>query len=78
MSSWSQRAQFATGLQKIQRVQAQTEQLLNRLATVTVKGFEDINAKINSLIDAQMRTEGRIKNLTSVVDRYFSEGRNGN
>jgi hypothetical protein len=49
-----------------------------RLANVTLEGFKDVNAKIHALVDSQMRTEESLRNLTAVVDRYFSEGRNGN
>ena len=80
----NQQAQFAADRQKLQdsqaqmqESQAQTVQLLNRLAAVTVKGFEDTNAKINALVDAQLRTEESVRNLTSIVDRHFREGRNG-
>ena len=73
----NQQAQFAADIQKLQVSQAQTVEIVNRLAAVTVKGFEDTNAKINALIDSQIRTEESVRNLTSVVDRYFSEGRNG-
>ena len=38
--------------------------------------WNDFNNKMNVLADAQIRTDENIKNLTSVVDRYFSEGRN--
>ena len=52
----------------------------------------DLDAKIAALIDSQMRTEENVKNteenvkktdealrnLIAVVDRYFSEWRNGN
>lgn len=33
------------------------EDVLGRLAKVTSEGFKDVNAKINALIDAQIRTE---------------------
>ncbi|HYH84116.1 MAG TPA: hypothetical protein VEX60_01460 [Pyrinomonadaceae bacterium] len=86
----NQQAQFATDIQKLQESQqklqgslVETNQLLDRLAAATVKGFEDTNAKINALIDAQMRTDENlnrtdeaVRNLTAVVDRYFRE-RNG-
>jgi DNA anti-recombination protein RmuC len=86
----NQQAQFATDIQKFQDSQqklqgslVETNQLLNRLAAATVKGFEDTNAKINALVDAQMRTDANlnrtdeaVRNLTTVVDRYFRE-RNG-
>ena len=72
----NQQAQFSTDIQKLQETQTETNQLLTRLAAITVKGFEDTNAKINALIDAQMRTDENVRNLTAVVDRYFRE-RNG-
>ena len=62
----------------------ETNQLLNRLAAATVKGFEETNAKINALIEAQIRTDENLKktdeavrNLTTVVDRYFSGRQSG-
>ena len=48
-----------------------------RLASVTLEGFKEVNAKINALVDFQMRTDENPRNLVAVVDRYFSEGRNG-
>jgi len=86
----NQQAQFATDIQKLQESQQQlqgslieTNQLLTRLAAATVRGFEETNAKIDALVDAQMRTDEAVKktdeavrNLTAVVDRYFRE-RNG-
>jgi ABC-type transporter Mla subunit MlaD len=86
----NQQAQFTVNIQKLQESQAkaddrvtQLEGLVTRLAAVTVRGFEDTNAKINALIDAQMRTDENlnrtdeaVRNLTAVVDRYFRE-RNG-
>jgi hypothetical protein len=48
-----------------------------RLANVTLEGFKDVNAKINALVDSQIRTDENLRDLVAVVDRYFSEGRNG-
>jgi peptidoglycan hydrolase CwlO-like protein len=62
---------------KLNESQAETNQLLSRLAAVTVKGFEDTNAKINALVDAQMRTDETVRDLTAVVDRYFRGRQNG-
>ncbi len=86
-----QQAQFATDIQQLseaqaqlQATQAQTEQLVARLANVTLEGFKDVNAKIDALVDSQVRltesqsrTDENLRNLIAVVDRYFSEGRNG-
>jgi hypothetical protein len=79
-----QQAQFTTDIQQLRESQAQTDQLVNRLAAVTLEGFKDGNAKIDALVDshlrleeAQARTDEALRNLISVADRYFREGRNG-
>jgi hypothetical protein len=79
-----QQAQFTSNIQQLreaqselQATQVQTDQVVARLAHVTLEGFKDVNAKINSLVDSQIRTDENLRNLIVVVDRYFSEGRNG-
>ena len=79
-----QQVQFAADIQQMRELQAQTENLVGRLAHATLEGFRDVNAKIDSLVDSQIRlteaqtlTDGNLRNLIAVVDRYFSEGRNG-
>lgn len=86
-----QQAQFASDTQQLREAQtqtaqtvAQTDEMLNRLANATFEGFKDVNAKINALVDSQIRTDENVqrtdeslRNLITVVDRYFSEGRNG-
>src|SRR6266851_4019966 len=86
-----QQAQFASDMHQLRVAQAQTDQvvaqtgeIVARLANVTFEGFKDVNAKIDALVDshirlseAQSRTEENLKNLIAVVERYFSEGRNG-
>jgi hypothetical protein len=76
--------QFAADIQKLQEAQAESAQILNRLAAVTVKGFEDTNAKINALIDAQIHTDENLNKtnddlraLIAVVNRHYGDGRNG-
>lgn len=73
-----QQAQFATDIQQLRESQAKTDQMLNRLAAVTLEGFKDVNSKIDALVDAQIRTDENLKttnetlnNLIAVVDRYF-------
>ena len=56
-----QQAQFASDIQQLREVQVQTEQVVARLANVTLEGFKDVNAKINALVDSQIRTDGRLK-----------------
>ena len=79
-----QQAQFASDIQQLRAAQTQTDQvvaqtgeIVARLANVTLEGFKDVNAKINALVDSQIRTDENLRNLVAVVDRYFSEGRNG-
>jgi hypothetical protein len=50
----------------------------------TSRRYADVDEKIAALVDSQMRlteaqsrTEESLKNLMAVVDRYFSDGRNG-
>jgi hypothetical protein len=72
-----QQAHFAADIQQVQATQAQTENVVGRLANATLVGFNDVNAKIDALVDSQIRTDETLRNLIAVVDRYFSEGRNG-
>ena len=86
-----QQAQFASDIQQLRESQTQTDQvvaqtgeIVARLANVTLEGFKDVNAKINALVDSQIRTDENLsrtdeslRNLIAVVDRYFSEKRNG-
>jgi hypothetical protein len=71
-------------------VVGQMGEVVTRLATVTHAGFGEVNAKINALVDAQLRTEENLvrtdknvastdehlKKLIAVVDRFLVE-RNG-
>jgi len=68
----------------------QVGEVVTRLANVTYAGFTDVNAKIDALVDAQIRSEARltrneenigraeesIKRLSDTVDRYIRERRN--
>ena len=63
---------------------AQVGNVLTRLANVTHAGFSEVNAKINALVDAQIRTEEglartdeNLNNFIAAVDRRFREDRNG-
>jgi septal ring factor EnvC (AmiA/AmiB activator) len=76
-----QQAQFASKM-------GQLEDIVTRLATASLNRFEsieetssqrfdNIDEKIGALVDSQIRTDESLRNLIAVVDRYFSEGRNG-
>ncbi|MFL6230135.1 MAG: hypothetical protein ACJ741_15290 [Pyrinomonadaceae bacterium] len=73
-----QQAQFSADIQQLREAQSKTDQMLNRLAAVTLEGFKDVNSKIDALVDAQIRTDENLKttnetlnHLIAVVDRYF-------
>ena len=86
-----QQAQFTSDIHllrevqgQLQATQAQTENVVGRLANATLEGFKDTNVKIDALVDSQIkltesqsRTNQSLQNLIAVVDRYFREGRNG-
>jgi|ERR687883_441336 hypothetical protein len=70
----NQQAKFTADIQKLQESQAATIQIVNRLATVTVEGFKQTNAKIDILIDAQTRTEEKIAKLAE-AQTHLAEAR---
>jgi hypothetical protein len=86
-----QQAQFAADMGQLKDAVAQLENLVTRLAKGTLDRFEatdkridDVDDRIAALVNAQIITEENVKktdehlrNLIAVVDRYFSEGRNG-
>ena len=68
---------FQTGEVVAQTVEAmaQSSNVVLRLAHRTLERFEDVDAKINVLVDSQIRTDENLQSLIAVVDRYFSGGR---
>lgn len=79
-----QQAQFAADIQQLHATQAQTENIVGRLASAALAGFNDVNTKIDALVDSQIRlteaqshTDENLRSLIAVVDRYFSDWRNG-
>jgi hypothetical protein len=82
---FERQAKFSADMQQLREAQSQTSEIVGRLANGTVEGFRDVNAKIDALVDSQIRTDEKIyaltdnvQNLTAIVNRYFTEGRNGN
>ena len=71
--------------------QQQTDSIVNRLANASLDRIENLENKIEALVDAQIRTEGHVSALVesqlrtderlnafvTVVERYISEDRNG-
>jgi len=65
-----QQAHFASDIQRLQESQTRTDQvvaqmgeIVTRLANVTLDGFNDVNAKINALVDSQIHTDENVRNL---------------
>lgn len=78
-------AEFQAAQVRTEQVVVQTVEIVGRLANGTLEGFKDVNAKIDALVDSQIRTDEKInaltdnlQNLTAIVDRYFTKDRNGN
>ncbi|HSE31429.1 MAG TPA: hypothetical protein VLA93_07610 [Pyrinomonadaceae bacterium] len=78
-----QQAQFASDIQQLQESQTRTDQVVaqtaevvgqmgevvTRLAHVTHAGFTEVNAKINALVDAQIRTEEKFARTEENIAR---------
>ena len=87
----NQQAQFSAGIGALKDRLGDLTEVVTRLATATVSRFEatdrklaDLDERLSALINAQIRTDENVnktaedlRNLIAVVDRYFSEKRNG-
>ncbi|MBI2817577.1 MAG: hypothetical protein HYX72_11615 [Acidobacteria bacterium] len=72
----NQQAQFASDIQQLRDSHKQTDELLTRLVNVTFTGFSEVNAKIDALVDGQIRlTDGQIR-LTDAQARTDEAVRN--
>jgi hypothetical protein len=79
-----QQAQLVVNQEKADARMTRLENLVGQLATASLERFENIEEKVEALVDSQIRltdaqshTDENLRNLIAVVDRYFSEGRNG-
>ncbi len=79
-----QQAQFASDIVELKDAVGGLKDVVARLANASLKRFEDVDERITALVDSQVRlteaqshTDENLRNLISVVDRYFSQGRNG-
>ncbi len=74
-----QQAQVVAEQERHRLWKVEIEDLLTRLARVTKEGFKDVNAKINALVDAQIRMEDEQRKtdeqlrLTSEAQRKTDE-----
>jgi len=69
---------------RLEGLQVEAEKRMTRLESVVANSYVDMRDRYNALVDAQVKSEEKIaqladaqRNLTALVDRYFSEGRNG-
>ena len=79
-----QQAQFASQIGQLEDIVARLAQATMDRFHISDKRFDEIDERMAALINAQIQTEENLKktdeqlrNLIGVVDRYFSEGRNG-
>jgi hypothetical protein len=73
----NQQAQFASDIGELKDVVGRLAQATLDRFESTDKRMDETDRRISALVDSQMHTEENIRNLTAIVDRYFSEGRNG-
>ena len=79
-----QQAQFASKIGQLEDVVARLAQATVDRFHISDKRVDEMDERIAALINSQIQTEKNVKktdehlrNLIAVVDRYFSEGRNG-
>ena len=82
-----QQAQFAADIQQLQESQGRTDRVVSRtaevvaemgevvtrLAVVTHAGFNDVNAKIDALVDAQMRAEEHLTRTEATLSQSIAQ-----
>ena len=71
-----QQARLAVGFEEWREAHKETESIVARLAYATLHGFKDVNAKIDAMIDGQIRlqdiqarTEACIQRTESSIER---------
>jgi len=79
-----QQAHFASQIGQLEDVVARLAQATVDRFHVSDKRVDEMDERIAALINSQIQTEENVKktdehlrNLIAVVDRYFSEGHNG-
>ena len=87
-----QQAEHAGRMQQLEELVVRLARTTRDRFGVTDQRLDDVDGRIAALVDSQIRTEENVKKtqenvkktdealrgLITVVDRYFSEGRNGN
>ncbi len=80
----NQQAQFSSDIGELKDIVTQLARATLNRFEATDKRIDDVDERIAALVNSQIETEENMKktdealrNLIAVVDRYFSEGRNG-
>jgi hypothetical protein len=68
-----QHAQFTADMQVLRETQAETERVVARLAYATLEGFKDVNAKIDALVDADIRLSDQQERLSERQEKARME-----
>ena len=86
-----QQAQFASRIGQLEDLVTRFARVTHERFDITDKRADEMDERVTALINSQIHTEENLKktdeqqkktdeqlrNLIAVVDRYFSEGRNG-
>lgn len=64
-------AQTEQNLARTEQIVAQTGEIVGRLASVTLAGFKDVNAKIDALVDSQIRSDEKFEASQARSDETF-------
>jgi hypothetical protein len=87
-----QQAQFASDIGQLRDSIGQLQDVVTRLANASFQRMDNLEDKVFSLVDAQIKTEGnlsalaqaqvntdkRLDALITMFERYISKGQNGN
>src|ERR1700674_877348 len=65
-------ARTEQNLAQTEQIVAQTGEIVARLANVTLAGFKDVNAKIDALVDSQIRSDEKFDASQTRTDEKFN------
>lgn len=64
-----QQAQLVVNQEKADERMTRIEDIVGRLGNVTLNGFENVEAKISALVDAQIKTEANIGKMAAAQEQ---------
>ena len=71
-----QQAQLVVNQEKADERMTHIEDIVGRLATVTLNGFENVQDKISALVDAQIKTEANIGEMATAQKQMADAQKN--